>query len=164
MLNDCAVLNASPLITLFKSQQASLLPKLFREIVVPEAVWAETHAGDQTDPAAQQLADPISASWCRREQVVVPTLIQAWDLGAGESEVLAYALAHPTHLAIVDDAAARRCAHSLKIKVTGTVGLFILAKRRAIMPEVMPGIQALRMVGLWLDDQLIEQVRQQVGE
>jgi predicted nucleic acid-binding protein len=36
---DEIVINASPLITLFRSGQADLLPRLFHRIVVPQAVW-----------------------------------------------------------------------------------------------------------------------------
>ena len=36
---DAVVINASPLITLFRSGQADLLPRLFKRIVVPQAVW-----------------------------------------------------------------------------------------------------------------------------
>ena len=35
------VLNASPLILLCNSELAFILPELFTEIVVPEAVWQE---------------------------------------------------------------------------------------------------------------------------
>jgi predicted nucleic acid-binding protein len=42
---DAAVVNASPLISLFRSGQASLLPRLFDRIVVPEAVWQEVGDG-----------------------------------------------------------------------------------------------------------------------
>lgn len=38
---DKVVVNASPLITLFRSGQAGLLPELFRKIIVPGAVWTE---------------------------------------------------------------------------------------------------------------------------
>ncbi len=36
---DAVVVNASPLITLFRSGQSDLLPSLFNRIVVPEPVW-----------------------------------------------------------------------------------------------------------------------------
>jgi len=36
---DKVVVNASPLITLFRSGQAKLLPQLFQKIIVPGAVW-----------------------------------------------------------------------------------------------------------------------------
>ena len=39
-------INASPLIVLFGSRQSELLPQLFSEIVVPEAVWQEVAERD----------------------------------------------------------------------------------------------------------------------
>lgn len=36
---ESVVLNASPLITLFRSGQAHILPQLFGRTVVPQAVW-----------------------------------------------------------------------------------------------------------------------------
>jgi len=38
---DAVVVNASPLISLFRSGQSDLLRRLFSRIVVPEAVWKE---------------------------------------------------------------------------------------------------------------------------
>jgi hypothetical protein len=46
------VVNASPLITLFRSHQADLLPRLFSEILVPEAVWQEVVESDHEDVAS----------------------------------------------------------------------------------------------------------------
>lgn len=51
---DRVVINASPLIVLFKSGQAELLPRLFNEILIPQAVWEEVTA-TKTDIAAQRL-------------------------------------------------------------------------------------------------------------
>ena len=162
MSNDQIVINSSPLITLCKSAQEDLLPQLFESTIVPSAVWLEITATTHNDLAASLIP---SLPWVKHEKIIaVPTLIQAWDLGAGESEVLAYALRNPSFLAVLDDAAARRCARSLGINSIGTVGLFILAKRRNLITEVMPCIQKLRDAGLWLTDDLIEIVRQQAGE
>ena len=162
MSNDCIVINSSPLITLCKSKQEELLPQLFNSIIVPTAVWQEITTSPHYDFAAAKLP---ALSWTTRENsIVVPSLIQAWDLGAGESEVLAYAFANPEYVAVLDDTAARRCARSLNITSIGTVGLFILAKRRQIVAEVMPSIEKLREAGLWLSDELVEIVRQQAGE
>ncbi|MGH9856118.1 MAG: DUF3368 domain-containing protein, partial [Blastocatellia bacterium] len=91
-------------------------------------------------------------------------LIQAWDLGAGESEVLTFALSNPEYLAVIDDTAARRCAKALNISVVGTVGIFVIAKRRNLITKAMPHIETLRDAGLWLADKLIEDLKQQLGE
>ena len=53
-----AVVNASPLILLFKSGRADLLPQLFAEVVVPEAVWEEVMAGGESDIAAAGCRQP----------------------------------------------------------------------------------------------------------
>jgi predicted nucleic acid-binding protein len=45
---DKVVVNASPLITLFRSGQAGLLPKLFQQIIVPGAVWTEVTGVSRT--------------------------------------------------------------------------------------------------------------------
>ncbi len=152
MSNDRIVINSSPLITLCKSNQEDLLPQLFNSIVVPAAVWQEITTSSHHDLAAAKLP---TLSWAKRDDsMLVPTLIHAWDLGAGESEVLAYALAHPEFEAVLDDSAARRCARSLNINSIGTVGLFILAKRRQVIADVMPCIEKLRDAGLWMSDVL----------
>lgn len=43
------VLNASPLICLFKSGLVDLIPALFQDIVVPEAVIKEVMAGNDRE-------------------------------------------------------------------------------------------------------------------
>ena len=69
---DAIVLNASPLITLFRSGQADLLPLLFKHIVVPEAVWQEVMMGEREDAAARELSKQRSAGpgvpACRRKR------------------------------------------------------------------------------------------------
>ncbi len=47
------VINASPLIVLFKSQLADLLPQLFTEILVPKAVWDEVVIDSISDVASE---------------------------------------------------------------------------------------------------------------
>jgi predicted nucleic acid-binding protein len=126
------VVNASPLIVLFKSGQAELLPQLFGKILVPQAVWDEVTAAPN-DMAAQQL---LTATWATPVEVEVDSAIAGWDLGAGESAVLSFALQNPPCRAMVDDAAARRCARSLGILTLGSGGAMVLAKQRGIVPSV----------------------------
>jgi predicted nucleic acid-binding protein len=77
---DAVVVNSSPLIPLFRSEQADLLPRMFKRIVVPEAVWQEVVSDGWDDMAAQQLS---SQTWPLRENVVISPRVAAWDLGAG---------------------------------------------------------------------------------
>ena len=80
------IINSSPLIVLFKSQQVELLPQLFAEILVPKGVFAEVTMVGEDDAAARQLPH---VSWIQTVEVasIVPE-VAAWDLGKGESQVL----------------------------------------------------------------------------
>jgi predicted nucleic acid-binding protein len=154
------VVNASPLIVLFKSGQADLLPELFTEILVPQAVWQEVTAA-KTDIAAQQLP---TVDWANPIEVAIAPEIAAWDLGLGESAVLSHALKHPSYRALVDDAAARRCARTLGIATLGTGGAIVLAKRRGLIPSVAERLDRLKDAGLWLSEEVIMLLKQQADE
>ncbi len=157
-----AVVNASPLIILFKSGLADLFPQLFAEVVVPNAVWEEVMAGGESDAAASHLP---SASWMRHVKApAVASEVAVWNLGDGESEVLSFALAWPDYRAIVDDHAARSCARTLSIRTLGTGGVLVLAKRRGLIPSVSVELQRLRDAGLWLSEQVVALLKEQAGE
>ncbi|MUG98246.1 hypothetical protein F7734_40435 [Scytonema sp. UIC 10036] len=49
------VINTSPLIVLFKSQLAYLLPQTFTEIIIPSGIWDEIVEAGKTDMASRQL-------------------------------------------------------------------------------------------------------------
>ncbi len=154
------VINASPLIVLFKSSQAELLPQLFDRIIVPQAVYDEVIAV-KTDIAAAQLP---TTPWCSRTTVAIKPAIAAWDLGAGESAVLSFALANPGYRAMIDDAAARRCARALGIATLGTGGAIVVAKRRGLIESVGDRLQRLKDSGLWLSEDVVNLLKQQAGE
>ncbi|KAI9135503.1 DUF3368 domain-containing protein [Acaryochloris sp. CCMEE 5410] len=155
------VVDASPLIILFKGQLEQLLPKLFNEIIVPAAVWEEV-TDSKEDIAARALP---TTSWVKRlELSEISGEIFAWGLGAGESEVLSYAFNHHQYWAIVDDKAARRCAKTLRIRTLGTGGLLVLAKRRGVIPSIIPALKAIECAGLWLSQDVIKLLMQQAGE
>ncbi|MEH2403059.1 DUF3368 domain-containing protein [Nostoc sp.] len=156
------IINSSPLIVLFKSKQAELLPQLFKEIIVPEGVFTEVTSAGEDDAASRQLP---SVSWIQIVKITaLAPEVGAWDLGLRESQVLSLALETSDCAAIVDDRAARRCGQSLGITTIGTGGLLVLAKRRGIILSVFPGIQALRDAGLWLSDTVVNLLKQQAGE
>lgn len=156
------IVNSSPLIVLFKSKQAELLPQLFKSVLVPSGVFEEVTAAGSTDIAARELP---RVPWIQQVEVtaIVPE-VAAWDLGKGESQVLSLALSTENCAAIVDDRAARRCGQVLGISTIGTGGLLIRAKRRGLIDSVSQGIEALSDAGLWISDNLVSLLKQQAGE
>lgn len=156
------VVNASPLILLFKSHFEWLLPKLFTEIVVPEAVWDEVSRGD--DIASHKLYD-YELEWITRGLTSISDEISVWNLGDGESEVLAWALNNQKQYhAVIDDRAARNCAKTLDIPTLGTGGILVLAKKRGLINSVGEALKRLENVGLYISDEVIELLKKQAGE
>lgn len=156
-----AAVNASPLILLARGGLAPLLQLTGPEVVVPLPVAEEIRRRGPGDPTLRAL---VESPWLIVAEVSVPPLIQAWDLGPGESAVLAWAHAHPGALAVLDDLAARRCATALGIPVRGTLGLVILAKQRGAIPAARPVVEALRRGGLYLSDAVLNAALALVGE
>ena len=91
-------------------------------------------------------------------------MVQAWDLGHGESSVLAWALTNPGTLAILDDLAARRCAATLRIPVRGTLGLVLVAKQRGRIEAARPVLEAMRGSGMYRSDSVLSRALALVGE
>ena len=78
---DAVVINVSPLITLFRSGQADLLPRLFTHIVVPGAVWQEVVLDEWEEWADRAARELSKQSWPVRTEVVISPRVAAWGLG-----------------------------------------------------------------------------------
>ena len=131
-------------------------------VMLPSVVAQEIQRADANDPAARALGQ---TSWLVIvDPGPVPPVIQAWDLGPGESSVLAWALNHPGSEAILDDLQGRRCAAALGIPVRGTLGLVLRAKQRGIIPAARPVLEALRKAGMYLSDRVLNDALAHIGE
>lgn len=128
------------------------------DVVITDSVRREA----QDEHSKHALA---SCAWLRRvADVPIPAPIADLDLGAGEKSVLAWALAHPGAEAILDDRVARRCALDLGLRVRGTFGLVLNAKKNGLIPAARPVAEELRGAGLYLSDKLMSQMLALVGE
>jgi predicted nucleic acid-binding protein len=149
------VVNASPLIVLGKIGQINLLNSLAKEIVVPSAVAEEIKAGSENDSAK------LAIETGNFNIVTTPSPnneLVAWDLGAGETSVLSFALENSGWTAIIDDRVARKCAISFNIPIKGSLAIVVLAKKRRVIPSAKSLLHAMQDAGLRLDDALIRKV------
>lgn len=159
---EAPVCNASPLIVLARARHLDLLPGVYGSVIVPDAVANEVLHGPAGDPVVTALQ---TALWLQRATIPeVPPPVAAWDLGAGETEAVAWALRHPGCEVILDDRLGRRCARALGIPVRGTLGVVLLAKKRGIITAARPVVDALLGAGLFVSPDLREQALRLVGE
>ena len=160
---DIAVINASPLIFLARVDGLVWLPRFCPgEILIPQSVETEVRAGDDGD--AVMAAALRLGSFRVVADADMPPVVAAWDLGAGESAVLAQCVQRPGALAVLDDAAARMCARSLSLPVVGTLGVVLAAKQAGHLVAARPIVERLRKSGLYLSEALASNALREVGE
>ncbi|GMV58064.1 MAG: hypothetical protein AMXMBFR72_11760 [Betaproteobacteria bacterium] len=155
------VVNTSPLILLGKIGQLDLLEALAPQVLVPAAVVEELTAGADRDPEG-----PSMLTWAQArsaQNVPVPQSIAGWDLGAGESQVLAHCLGSRKR-AVLDDAEARAAARVHGVRLIGTLGVILRARRANLIPAARPVIERLQERGAFLSDDLVRLALAKVGE
>ena len=154
--------NTSPLQYLHQLGVLDVLPKLVTTITVPPAVQDELTAGRQL---GLNLPDLNSLDWIIvRRPSSSAALPLVTDLGAGEREVLALALETPDSVCVLDDALARQIVGALQLRITGTLGVLIDAKRAALIPAVRPQLDQLHNLGFRLAAQTRAAVLKMAGE
>lgn len=157
-----AVVDASPLILLSRANLLSLLRFSTEPVIVPEAVAVEIRAKGESDPTVVALRD---TDWLTVVPPVrIPEVIRDFDLGAGETSVLAWAVAHKGTIAILDDRAARRHAVALDVPTLGTIGIVARAKERGAIPVVRPALEQLRACGMYVSAGIWEEILRRAGE
>lgn len=161
-MGSVLVVDASPLILLGRIERLDLLASLSQSLLVPDAVIREIRAGSARDATASRIDEIPSV--LRVADHPVPDRIRSWDLGTGESQVLAHGLQRPGAEVVLDDLAARRCAHSLGLPMIGTLGVVVLCRHRGLIPAARPIVEALRVAGLRLKTALMDEALARVGE
>jgi predicted nucleic acid-binding protein len=159
---EAPAVNTSPLLYLARAGLLELLRLAGDEIVVPEPVAEEVRSWRTADAAVRALE---THAWLRIVPAEpVPATVAAWDLGRGESSVLAWGLSHRGAELILDDLSARRCAATLGLPVRGTLGLVLIARRRGLIRSARAALDQLRDAGMYLSEGTAQSAPRRVGE
>ncbi len=156
------VVNASPVILLGKAGIIHLLPELCADLVIPEGVLAEVAEGDAAD-AGRSWLHGAGRPYLRKVTGLHPA-VSVWGGGAGEAEVISWALQNPGFTAILDDRAARNLAIRQGVPVIGSLRVIVLAKERGLIPQARPALEKLRGVGAYVSEALIARAIMLAGE
>jgi predicted nucleic acid-binding protein len=162
--------NASPLIFLARLGLLDILNEAGVAVKVPDAVLSELSANTAIDSAAVAVR---SAGWIGIVPAPpVPARLGPWNLGAGETSVLAVAIAEvesggaraPEIDVVLDDVKARRCAASVGLRVQGTLALLLIAKQTGRIDAVRPHLERLQASGMYVSAELMARILSQAGE
>lgn len=157
------VSKAGPLIGLALVGRLSLLPRLYRQVLIPEAVFEEIAGSASSRPGAAEVRQ---AEWLVRTAVSrPPEQLLAEELGAGETHAIALAIERGASWLLMDDLRARRIAQiAYGLPVKGIPGLLVIAKRQGGLSLVRPVLQDLAAKGYRLSAAVIERTCREAGE
>ncbi len=148
--------DSSVLIALERIGAQTLLPHLYGEVHVPDAVWREVFSGVQT----------TAPTWLIRHSPPMRPEPLEWTerLDAGEIEAILLARAIPADLLLIDETAGRKVARRLGLRVTGVIGVLLEAKRRGEVRSVAEHLRRLREAGFFLSTDLEARTLHDAGE
>jgi predicted nucleic acid-binding protein len=160
-VSEAWVVNASPIILISRIGRLDLIERLARTILIPNAVIEEIHAGQHKDPTAATALE--WAGRYRLDDIAVAASVEHWDLGLGESQVIAQCVGG-SRWAVLDDRAARRCAAAHNVPVIGTLGVVLRAKKNRQIERARPLVKELIAAGMFLDGEFADRALASIGE
>jgi len=155
------VSDTTPLISLLKISQLDLLQRLYGEILIPKAVFNEVEAGK----GKHFYTDFLKLPWIKVVGIAnEEALNQFFDLDAGEAEAIVLATELHADLILVDEKLGRWHAKHAGLKVSGTIGVLIKAKREGLIPGIKQMLDDLIARNVWIGEKLKTEILKQVGE
>lgn len=144
-----AVSNSTPLIVLAKINRLELLKDYFGEIYIPEEVYDEVVRRGGNLAGSSEVA---SCTWIKVEpaknRMAAETLSLSLDKGEAEAIVLSK---EKESLLIIDDGAGRKTAELLGVRITGTLGILLLASKDGKL-NLRKTLDELKSVGFRLSE------------
>lgn len=158
------VSNASPLVNLARIGQLTLLPQLFGQVLIPDAVWQEVVEDGRGQPGADEIR---MAAWIERMTVSNRQLVHSLrqDLDPGEAEAIALAVEIEADWLLMDERLGRETAAHFGLRYAGLISILSEARERGIVQELRPLLNQLRDVaGFWISSALADRVLRDAGE
>ena len=146
-----AVVDTSVLIALSNIGRLGLLRELFSNVLVPKAV-------------AEEYGEPLP-SWIEVLEVKHEhfTRVLLDHLHRGEAETIALAVESQGAVVALDDKKARRTAKRLGLRVIGTLGILILAKKKGLVNDLRKEIEKLLHASFRLSQDVIQEALKKAG-
>jgi len=157
------VADTGPINYLVLIEAIDLLPKLFDQVLTPQAVFDELN--DPDTPPAVRTWIARAPDWFKVDPQPTPTIpVVTTGLDTGEQAAIALALAIKADLVLMDDQAGIAVARRNGLVATGTLGVLDLAARQGLV-ELTEAFERLKITTFYyrqglLDDLLAKYKKQ----
>jgi predicted nucleic acid-binding protein len=158
------VINTGPLIAMVAATgNLNWLPSLYGRIVIPYEVLLEIEAGGPGNLEIIALRAIVRQVLIGGQSTQIDAAMLR-ELDLGESSVISSALIHAIDTVAIDEKAGRRLARIHGLKVTGSIGILLKAKRHNFIPNLGECIVRMRARGIWISEELIQEVLNRANE
>ena len=156
--------NTTPIIALASIEKLELLPILFKDIIIAEAVRDEINAG-----GGIKVQPPETIEWMKiRKNVIDINDELLLDLDEGEKQTIIMGIHADAStsdcLLLIDERKGRKIASSKGLKIKGTLGILADAKRRGLIEDFKTNALRLLDNNLYYDLKLIEAISLEVDK
>ena len=158
------VSDASVFMYLGKVGLLDLLRCLYGAVLTPETVWREVTRGNDEEEEIPAVLAAREAGWI---EVAEPETTSPWLaalLDPGEVAAITLALERNADLLLVDDGSARKVAETAGLRIRGTMGVLLSAKRSGLVPEIGTVLQQLLELGFRIDERIVLRILTEAGE
>ncbi len=162
MKSGIIVCNSGPLIALCGIRKLELLRKIYKTVLIPESVFQEITLSSEL-PGSHEIKNCV---WIDRIPAIrQPGVFLTNELGKGEADVIALAVNQQAHRVLIDERKARRIAeYYYGLRITGTGGILLRAKKDGHIDAAGPLLMKMRENGYFLSDRLIERIILEAGK
>lgn len=157
------VSDTTPISSLYQIGRLELFPRLFKKIIIPDAVYNEIL---ELEKKGFNIDEITSADWIEVKKPESSDLVETLlnDLDYGESEAIALAKELNADFLLIDERKGRQIAESLGINIIGLIGMLIEAKKKGIIPNIKVLLDKLKSAGFWIRDDLYNAILKESGE
>ncbi len=157
------VCDAAVLIGLSKIGKIELLRTIYKEVYIPEAVFAEVVSKGSGKPGVKEIK---AAKWIHKKAVKDKRTVEiiVAELGHGEAEVLVLGKELNADWLVIDDEKARTAAISAGFQIIGLAGILLVAKRLKLIPSIKPLLDELKNKNFRLSNKIYEQILKKARE
>ena len=155
------VSDTTPILSFIKLDRLDVLEKIYKKIIIPKAVYQELEEGKN-----KYYIDILDNNWIKILKIRNKNLIRELEknLDRGEAEAIALSIEISADLLLLDEKIGRKIAKEKGLKISGTIGILIKAKKMGILKEVKPLINELIEKGNYYNKSFIKIVLKYAGE
>lgn len=155
------VSDTTPLMTLLKCNQLTLLNKMYGTVLIPPAVYSEL---TENSLYAEEAEIIKNASFLEVRKITNPERVQfllnSTGLDLGETEAIVLAENTKADLLLMDEVMGRMIAKQMGFTIAGAIGILIAARTEGLISseEVKAIVNKLRSSGQHIGEPLLKKL------